>query len=368
MKVICGKEELVRGIQIVQTVVSPRSTLPILSNFLFESEGQQLKLSSTDLEVGVSCYIKGEIVKEGSITIPAKRFGDITRELSEKENIEIKTDDTNQISVKSGKSKFMLMGLPKNEYPVLPQFPEEKTFTLAKDLLRTMLRRTAFAVSTDETRYVLNGVYMVAESGILKFVSTDGRRLSYISRELPDKKLSVRAIIPTKAVNEVQRILQADEKDEEVKIGVTENQIAFRIGDITIISRLIEGTFPNYEQVIPKKHEVEIKVGVKAVLSAVRQMALLTSDKAAAVKFLFAKNLLRISASAQGLGSGEVELDIDYAGGNIEIAFNPAFMIDILKNADSETVHFELTSSLNPALVSPENDKNYQCVVMPMRL
>ncbi|MHB9155188.1 MAG: DNA polymerase III subunit beta, partial [Endomicrobiales bacterium] len=290
------------------------------------------------------------------------------RELPDSEAIEIRADETNQINIKCGKSKFALMGLPKNEYPVLPQFPEEKTFKIPKELLRSMLRRTAFAVSTDETRYVLNGVYLLAENGTLKLVATDGRRLAFISRDCLDKKLQHRAIIPTKAVNEVQRILQAEDKQEEVTIGITENQIAFQVETITIISRLIEGTFPNYEQVIPKKNEVQIKAGVKEVLSAVRQMALLTSDKASAVKFLFSKNLLRISASAQGLGSGEVELDVEHGGANIEIAFNPLFLIDILKNVDGDAITFDLTNSLNPALVSPLTDKNYLCVVMPMRL
>lgn len=368
MKIICDKEELLRGVQIVQTVVSPRSTLPILSNFLCETEGDKIKLSSTDLEVGVSCFIKGEIVQEGTITIPAKKFGDIVRELSEDKPIEIRSDETNQISVKCGKSHFVLMGLPKSEYPVLPDFPEEKTFKIAKSLLKTMLRRTVFAVSTDETRYVLNGVYVIADAGALKFVSTDGRRLAYISRDGIDKKFQHRAIIPTKSVNEVQRILGAEEKDSDVHIGVTENQIAFRIENITVLSRLIEGAFPNYEQVIPKKHETQVKVNVKEALSAVRQMSLLTSDKASTVKFLFGKNLLRISAQAQGLGSGEAEIDIEHSGPNLEIAFNPSFLIDILKNVDEEFVNFELTNSLNPALLSPLNDKNYLCVVMPMRL
>lgn len=368
MKIICGKDELLRGTQIVQTVVSPRSTLPILSNFLFETEGQQLKLSSTDLEVGVSCYIKGEVVKEGSITIPAKKFGDIIRELPDNENIEIIADETNQISIKCKKSHFILMGLPKVEYPVLPLFPEENAFNIPKTLLKTMLRRTSFAVSTDETRYVLNGVYLQAEEGVLKLVTTDGRRLAYVSNECLDKKIKNHAIIPTKAVNEVQRQLSAEEKEEVVKIGITENQIAFKIETITIISRLIDGTFPNYEQVIPKKPERQIQVNVKETLSAVKQMSLLAADKTSTIKFLFAKNLLRISASAQGLGSGEVEIDIENTGPNLEIAFNPMFLIDILKNVDSEFIIFELTNSLNPALLTPSNDKNYICVVMPMRL
>ena len=368
MKVICSKEELLRGAQIVQTIVTPRSTLPILSNFLFEAQGNQIKLSSTDLEVGVSCFVKGEVSQEGAITIPAKRFSDIVRELPGDKDIELRADDSNQVSVKCGKSHFVLMGLPKNDYPVLPQFPEEKTFALSKQLLKAMLRRTSFAVSTDETRYVLNGVYLLAEEGVLRFVSTDGRRLAYLAKEGIDKKIQYKAIIPTKAVNEVMRMLSNEEKDSDASIGITENQIAFRIDNVTIISRLIEGTFPNYEQVIPKKHDKQIVLKVKETLSAVKQMSLLTSDKASTVKFTFGKNVLRISASSQGLGSGEVEIDIENAGPNMEIAFNPMFLIDILKNADEDQVAVELTNSLNPALIRPFNDKNYLCVVMPMRI
>jgi DNA polymerase-3 subunit beta len=367
MKVICGKDELVRGTQIVQTVVSPRSTLPILANFLVETDGSRLKLSSTDLEVGVSCYIKAEIAQEGSITIPAKRFSDIIRELPSDKDIEIRADESNQISIKCGKSHFMLMGLPKADYPVLPEFPEQDNFAVDHGTLRTMMRRTAFAVSTDETRYVLNGVYFVVDKGLLRLVSTDGRRLAMISRGGIDQKIARAAIVPTKAVNEVQRVLSGDEKADKVQIGITENQIAFRVGDVTILSRLIEGTFPNYEQVIPKKHESQIKLKVKEVLSAVKQMSLLTSDKASTVKFTFGKNTLRISASAQGLGSGESEIDIEHDGQGMDIAFNPAFLIDILKNVDEEEVNFELTNSLNPALIRPVSDKEYFCVVMPMR-
>jgi DNA polymerase III subunit beta len=368
MKVICEKDELIKGSQIVQTVVSPKSTLPILSNFLFETENQKIKLSSTNLEVGVSCYIKGEIVKEGSITVPAKRFADIIRELPSTENIEIKADDASQIDVKCGKSKFMLMGLPKSDYPVLPDFPEEKTFMIQAEALAAMFRKTSFSVSNDETRYVLNGIYLIIENGTLKFVATDGRRLAFITREGFDKKMSQKVIIPIKAVSEIQRILSVSDGKEEVKVGVAQNQIAFKIGSITLISRLIDGTYPSYEQVIPKKFDLQIKLNVKQTLSAVKQMAILTSEKASVVKFIFGKNVLRLTAQSQGLGSGEVEIDIQHSGPNIEIAFNPLFLIDILRNIDEDEVNFELTNPLNPALIVPLKDKQYQSVVMPMRI
>lgn len=368
MKVICGKQELIKGVQTVQTVVTPRSTLPILSNFLFETEGQQIKLSSTDLEVGVTCYVKGEVVKEGNITIPAKRFGDIIKELPEDSDIEIKADESNQINVRCGKSHFVIMGLPKADYPVLPEFPDKDNYLITKAMLKTMLKRTSFAVSNDETRYVLNGVCFIAGKGTLKLVATDGRRLSYIFRDGIDKKVEHQAIIPTKAVNEIQKIISNDEKNDNVKAGVTENQIAFKVDSITIVSRLIEGTFPNYEQVIPKKHDTQVKLNTRETLSAVKQMSLLSMDRTSNVKFTFHKNVLRVTASAQGLGSGEVEIAVEYQGPTIEIAFNPLFMIDILKNIEEDHIYIELTNSLNPAVVRSVKDKSYLCVIMPMRV
>ena len=368
MKVICSKEELLIGSQIVQTVVSPRSTLPILSNFLLETKDTSIKFSSTDLEVGVSCMIKGEVLKEGSITIPAKRFGEIVKELPNDKDIEIKADDTNQINIKCGKSKFVLMGLPKTDYPVLPAFPEEGVFEIPVVVIKNMLKRTAFAVSTDETRYVLNGVYIVAENGHIKMVATDGRRLAFVSREGFDKKLNKKAIIPAKAVNELQRVLSTTADQQKVRVGITENQIAFQMKDITLISRLIDGTFPNYEQVIPKKSEHQVQLKTKEALSVIRQMALLVADKSAVVKCLFSKGILKVSASAQGLGSGEAEMDALYEGPNIEMAFNPSFVIDILKNMDEDDIVVELTNPLNPAILRPLKDTAYICVIMPMRI
>ncbi len=374
MKVICGKEELMRGIQTVSPVASSKSTLPVLSNFLFETEGDKIKLSSTDLEIAVKCHIKSEIVEEGGITIPAKRFADIIKELSSDAEIEIKADDTNQINIKSGKSKFTLMGIAKSEYPVIPDFPKENNFTVKKDVFASMLKKTAFAVSKDSQRYVLNGVYFIVEEGSLKMVATDGRRLAYVTTDSINANVKGKAIVPTKAVSDLLRLISAaPENVEDVKIGIADNQCAVEIGDITFLSTLIEGVFPNYEQVIPKKTEARVKLNVKDTLAAVKQMALLTgdrlsSDRSSAVKFYFSPNLLRISASTAGLGSGEVELETEYKGEPVEINFNPNFIKEVLQNMDEDFTNFEFTNALNPATLAPEKDKNYLCVVMPMRV
>jgi len=373
MKVFCGREELMRGIQTVSPVASSKSTLPVLSNFLFETEKDKIKLSSTDLEIAVKCYIKGEISEEGGITIPAKRFADIIKELPQDAEIEIKADDTNQINIKSGKSKFTLMGISKTEYPVIPEFPKENNFTIKKELFASMLKKTAFAVSKDSQRYVLNGVYFIVENGALKMVATDGRRLAYVLSKETDAKTKGKAIVPTKAVNDMLRLISADSKEETVKVGISDNQCALEISDITFLSTLIEGVFPNYEQVIPKKTEAQINLNVKDTLVAVKQMALLTgdklsSDRSSAVKFYFSPGVLRISASTAGLGSGEVELETEYKGDPVEINFNPNFMKEVLQNINEDKAVFAFSNALNPATLAPEKDANYLCVVMPMRV
>ena len=371
MKVICAKDELIKGMQIVQPIISSKITLPVLSNFLFETEQDKIKLSATDLEIGVTCYIKAEIIEEGAITIPAKRFSDIVKEVAEC-NIEIREDETNQINIKANKSKFSIMGIEKKEYPALPLFDKENIFTIKKQVLNSMLKKTIFAVSKDSQRYVLNGVYFTVEDGIIKAVSTDGRRLSYISMEGVGKEIKGKVIIPTKAVLDILRLVSSNDKIEDVQICLSDNLMTIMIGDITFQTKLIEGVFPNYEQVIPKKTMSKIKLNVANTMSAVKQMALLTGDKlvadrASSIKFSFEKNKMIVSANTVGLGSGEVEVEAEYSGEIFDINFNPNYIKDILQNVDDENIYFSYTASQNPVVITPEKDKNYLCVVMPMR-
>jgi len=373
MHIICGKEELMKGVQIVSPIAPARSTLPVVSNSLLEIKENRVKLSSTDLEISVQCYIKGEVLEEGAVTIPTKRFADIIRELSPDKEIEIKSDEANQINIKSGKSKFNLMGIPKSEFPVLPEFSKENTFTIKREEFASMLRKTIFAVSGDIQRYVLNGVCFVMAGNKLSLVATDGRRLAYVVNEKMQKIGERKAIVPTKAATNMLRLLSSDTKSDSVNISTTDNQIAMEADDIAFLSTLIEGTFPNYEQVIPKKSELKIKLNVEDTLAAVKQMALLTgdglsSDRSSAIKFYFSADVLKISASTAGVGSGEVELEVEYKGKPDEINFNPNFIKDVLQNIGEDSAVFEFTNALNPAVVSPVTDKNYLCIIMPMRV
>ncbi|GHT04612.1 DNA polymerase III subunit beta [Endomicrobiia bacterium] len=373
MKVICEKEELMRGIQMVSPVTPSKNTLPALSNILFEAERDKIKLSSTDLEIAVQCYIKGEITEDGGITIPSKRFANIIKELSTDDEIEIKADEINQINIKSGKSKFNLMGISKTEYPVIPEPPKNNNFTIKRGIFASMLKKIVFAASRDSQRYVLNGIYFILGDSKLTMVATDGRRLAYAKTNITQAEVKGKAIVPTKAVNDILRLLYSDINSEDMRIGISDNRISAEIDDITLLSTLIEGVFPNYEQVIPKKSDLKIKLNVKNTLTAVKQMALLTdnhlsSDRSSAVKFYFSQDLLKISASSAGIGSGETDLEIEYKNDPAEINFNPDFIKEIFQSIDEYSAIFEFTNSLNPAVIYPETDENYLCVVMPMRV
>jgi DNA polymerase III subunit beta len=369
MQVHCLKDELFKGVQLVQNAISPRSTLPVLANILVESNGGDLRLSSTDLEVGIRCHVKADIRSAGATTVPARTLSDFLRTLEDGRELTIKVDEGQKMEIRSGKDRCLLIGLPKDDYPILPEFTQERSFALGRGVLKEMIRKTAFAVSSDETRYVLNGVDFIVEKGKITLVATDGRRLAYVQRDIDDKKAVVNAIIPTKAVNELARILSADEKDASpVQVGFTENQVTFKYKDTVILSRLIEGHFPNFEQVIPKTHEHQLKFNARQLMIATQRAAVGTMEKGGSVRYTLSKDKLHISAAAMGRVEVESELEVPYAGPALAIAFNPAYLIDVLKALEPDDVHLELTTPLNPGVIRPVNDSNYRYVLMPMQL
>lgn len=368
MQVVCFKNELLRGIQTVQSAVSTKNTLPILSNILLETKTNQLKLVSTDLQVGVRCLIKAEIVKNGALTLPARTFGEFIRTLQEGQEIEIKAEDASRIEIRCGKTRCMLLGLPREEFPVLPEFPEDKAIVMDVKTLREMIKKTSFAVSTDETRYILNGIDFILDKGTAKMVATDGRRLSYVARAVSGSETPLSAIIPLKAMIEVEHLLGAEEAgDQTVKVHITGNQVAFKAGDTVIISRLIEGHFPNYEQVIPQSSDIHVQVPTRDLLLMTQRAALGSGDRGGAVRFALEKGRLRALGTATGRVEIEDEMPINFSGPPFEIAFNPGFVLDILKNMDTPQVSLEFTTSLNPGVIRPVGDEQTLCVIMPMR-
>jgi len=372
MKVVLTRGDLLRGITTVQSAVASKNTMPILANVLLEARDKKLEFVATDLDMGIRCSVPAEIVEKGNITINAKKLADIVRELPEA-TVELEIDDSHKMLLVCQKSNFKVHGLPKDDFPILPEVKRDKVFKIKGSLLQEMIRKTIFAVSTDETRYVLNGVFFQVEGGKLRMVATDGHRLAFIEKKLEgknDDKASV--IIPTKTLNELTKVIsdlgKGKEEDLIVEVIATDNQIKFVIEGVEIISRLIEGQFPNYEQVIPKESDKKIEASISSLAAATRRVAILTSEKSNSIRYQAKNNKLTISSKTPDMGEAKEEIDVDYKGEEISIAYNAKYVLDVLKNVGTDIVNIELTQPLSPGILRPKGDADYLCVIMPMRV
>jgi DNA polymerase-3 subunit beta len=369
LRVVVNRSDIFKGIQLVQSAISTRSTLPILGNILFEGTDQGLRLSATDLEVGIRTWVKADVVSKGAITIPAKIISDFLRTLEDDREIKFDVQEGNKVELKSGRDRLNVTGLPKSDYPVLPEFDQEKAIEMPRETLRELIKKTVFSASTDETRYVLNGIHVIAENGKLIAVATDGRRLSYIQRPLADKKLKIKIILPTKAVQEVLHLV-SDEKGakETIHVSFTENQASFTDGKTVVLSRLIEGHFPNFEQVLPKSFDFQLKLDRTAFNACVARAAIGTMERGGSIRLSLTKGTMKIQAASSGRVEVESEMPVSYEGANFEIAFNPLYVMDVLKALDQQDVLVEFTSPLNPGVVRPADDESFRYVMMPMKV
>jgi DNA polymerase-3 subunit beta len=375
MELVFEREKLWEAMQIVGNVAASRNTLPILANVLIKAVDDQIQLAATDLEVGVKSIVQGQISEPGSITIPAKKLADIVRELPSSTNsgesakVKLTTQANDRVEINCENAKFRIVGLTDEEFPPLPELGDD-FFTLNSDILRSMIQRTIFAISTEETRHFLNGIYFCVNSESVKMVATDGKRLAvtvYQPTEPAEKEISV--IIPTKAVN---NILKTFTDDENVKIALLENQIAFASQNMTLISRLIEGEYPDYKAVMSPamNNEVKMVASTDNLLSVIRRVSLLANPKTPSIKMEFKEAELTVSASTPELGEAQEQMEVEVEGGSVEIAFNARYVMDVLRNIESDKVLFKFRDSLSPVLVMPseEGGQNYMCVIMPMRL
>jgi len=368
MNLSIAKDQLLHGLQTVQNVVSTRTTLPILSNVLMRAEENKLEFTATDLDVTISCAVGATVKKKGATTIPVKRFFGIVRELASPE-IELEVDDKNACSVRAGASFYKIHGLSADEFPPIPKFKEDKKIILPQEKMKGMLRKTSFAISNDESRYVLNGIYILLKEHKMTMVATDGRRLALVDEEVDIPETSQgEFIVPTKAVNEMTRLL--GEKDD-VEMKFSENQVALTLKDekgnaAVIISKLVEGNYPNYKQVIPSETKERVALPREEFLGALRRAQIMTSDKANSVKLSIGRNNLAITANSPDVGEARETLAINYKGKDLQIAFNPAYLIDPLSVLAEEEVYLELIDELSPGVLKINGPFLY--VVMPMRL
>jgi DNA polymerase-3 subunit beta len=367
MNITIAKEELVRGLQSVQNVVNPRTTLPVLSNVLLVAEEGKLILTATDLDVTVSCTVTADVHEEGKVTLPAKKMVGIVRELSTPE-IELQVDEKNVCSIHAGASFFKIVGLGANEFPPLAKFEEKNKVSISQERLRGMLRKTSYAVSTEESRYVLNGIFLSIKEFKLTMVATDGRRLALVEEELEETPdVQAQFIVPTKAINELNRLL-GDEGTLEVQFQ--DNQASFFLSgegenSALMITKLIEGNYPNYSQVIPKKCSERVPLVREELLQALRRAEIMTSDKAHSVKFAFTQNNLQITANTPDVGEARENIAINYSGEDITVSFNPLYMMDPLKVLEDDEVFLEMSDELSPGVIKVQTPFIY--VIMPMR-
>jgi DNA polymerase-3 subunit beta len=369
LKIHISNKDLLKGIQSVQSAISARSTLPVLSNILFQATEKGLRLSATDLEVGIRTWVKADVLQTGAITIPAKIISDFLKTIEDDKEIKIEVQENNKVEIRSGRDRLNVTGLPKSDYPVLPEFDESKAVSVPRAVLRELVKKTVFAASNDETRYVLNGIHLIVENGTATAVATDGRRLAFTQRPLAAQKLQIKVIIPTKALQELIRLLGDDKSnDGDINVFFTDNQASFSSGDTLILSRLIEGHFPNFEQVIPKTHDIQLSVKRTELLSSVTRAAVGTLERGGSIKLILNKGTLQIQAAAQGRVEVESELAVSYEGPRFEIAFNPLYVIDVLKALEHDDIFIELTTSLNPGVIRPAKDENYRYIMMPMKV
>ena len=363
MKLAVTKEALLEGLQRTQNVVSNRPTLPILTNALLEADEEGLWITTTDLEVGIRCRVEARVEKTGSTTLPARKLVSIIRELPSSEII-LEVDSKNAASIRCGASFFKIFGLPKEEFPAFPAFEEPKSLKIRQSELKDGLRKTSYAISSDEARYVLNGILFSLKDNKLMLVATDGRRLALFDSDLEFPESHERDfILPTKAVTELQRLLS---EDGEVEISSSENLVSFELNGARLVSKLVEGNYPNYRQVIPGEAKERIALEREAFHNCVRRVSILSSDKTSSVRLNFTKNNLDITANTPEVGEAKESMSINYKGRDISIAFNPEFLMDPLRNLPNDEVFLELIDEMSPGVIKIQTPFLY--VIMPMRV
>lgn len=369
MKIVCEKNILMNAIKVVENAVSLKNTLPILSNILIKAIDNNVILIGTDLELTIKHFFRTTIEEEGSITVSAKKISNIVRELPEG-NVSLYTED-NVLIVSCDKLLFKIKGLKEEEFPVFPTFKQDKNINIKIKTIIEMINKTIYAVSNDEIRYVLNGLFLSIENNNIKMVSTDGHRLSYFFNNLDsDFSGETKIVIPKKILHELSRISDMiEDKEKNLEIKISENQILFALDSVVLISRLIEGQFPDYEKVIPKNLVYKVKINRHQILDATRRIAIITNIKTATIKYHLLSDNLEIFAINPEEGEAKEMIPVqEYKGEEVTIGYNYHYIMDILKIIDTDEIYLEFTKPLTPGIIKPFDKENFINVIMPMKI
>jgi len=365
MELTFEKEDLSKAIQILQGVTTGRNTLPILSNILIRAGNGQIEVAATDLEVGIRLKVLGQIQEEGEITVSARKIGEIVRELPD-EDIRLSTVGNDRVQILCGTGQYKIIGLPSDEFPPIPSV-DGNPFTIDGEELRSMIQKTEFAASTDETRYYLNGLFFNLTPDATQIVATDGRRLSVATHDSlepkPDEPISV--IVPLKAVREVVKTFA---ESPTIQISLKENQILFADDNATLVSRLVDGEYPKYEKIIPDNNDIQVVVEREKLIGPIRRVSLLANQNTHSVRLDLENDEMRVSARTPELGEGQETLDIGSEEVELEIAFDAYYLRDALSHIDAHEVVMEFKDSLSATIIKPVEDDSHLCLIMPMRL
>lgn len=367
MEIIVRKNDLVKELHLVQGIVERKNSIPILSNVLAEARGGEVRISATDLDVSLRSGCPAQVVREGAITLAAKKLYEIARTLPESDvSIKVLPDAWAQIDCE--RVSFRMAGLPASDFPALPEAKPSKGVEIPAEVLRDLIARTGFAITVEDARYYLAGALMVLDKDGAAMIATDGHRLSFAQRKTPLKLADpIRVLVPRKAIHELARLL---ESEEVVAFQPADNHLVFAVGGRTLASKMIEGQFPAFEKVIALAGDKSVVLDREKLAQAIRRVSLLSSERSRAVKLSLASGRLDLAASSPDLGEAKESLEADYKGEAMEIAFNAQYMLDFLGVAGTQEVTLELKDHESQGMLRPrgESGTDYRYVVMPMRL
>ena len=349
----------------MQGIVERRTTIPVLSHILISTEGERLHLAATDLDVSLTSWCEGEVKREGGIAVQARKFLEIIRSL-QGEEVDLLLEDERRLSIVAGRSRFKINGLAPDDFPTLPTVSEERGVGLPFADLKRMIGKVIFAVSTEESRFQLNGALLKFKDAAIEIVATDGHRLALVENELEGASEGEGVLVPRKALHELQRF----EEEDNIEFKRGEHHLSFRLGRRELICRILEGTFPDYERVIAKDNDKRVLFGRQALAEAVHRVALLTGDRARAIKLEFSPERLVISAANPDLGEAVEELSCEYQGEEFKIGMNPDYLSNFLGAVDTEQIELDLKDENTQCIGRPVEgaDRRYLCVIMPMRI
>ncbi len=366
MKFSIQKEDILKELQLLQGIVEKRSTMPILGNILMTVTENEVELTGTDLEVGLRTHFQADVEESGSLTISGKKLFEIVRALAGGQTVYFKESENLMMDITSGASQFKILCLSKDDYPQVPEPKFEKNIVLPLGIMRTMIDRVYFAI-TQEQRYYLNGALLILSDKKMELISTDGHRLAYTSAVLDGLNLDkeIKGIVSKKTLGELRKF-----EDEKLEFDLDENNLFFKVNNRTLISRVIEGKFPNYEAVIPKDNPLVISISREEITDAIRRVSLLSSERSKGIKFGIQKNQITLFSSNPEIGEARDKVDVEYDGQEVEIGFNSQYLLDFLTSVKAERISFEIKDENSAILMKPEAEEDIKdiYVIMPMKI